>query len=154
MAEVLSGPSLYEYTDGEPPSEEQLRRQDTSQSRGHSVDLTERWINELVVLQTTGEAIGYVQATVPFSVEYAEVAWVISSPWQGRGDVIQATALLVSQLAALGVRAVVAHIHPDHAASAAVARRLDMHPTNTVVDGEGRWEGAVSATVDGPGRGD
>ncbi|RII97089.1 GNAT family N-acetyltransferase, partial [Clavibacter michiganensis subsp. insidiosus] len=39
-----------------------------------------------------------------------------------------------------GVGIVRAHIHPDHAASAAVARRLGLAPTDERVDGEVRWE--------------
>ncbi|RII89234.1 GNAT family N-acetyltransferase, partial [Clavibacter michiganensis] len=39
-----------------------------------------------------------------------------------------------------GVGVVRAHIHPDHAASEAVARRLGLAPTDERVDGEVRWE--------------
>jgi hypothetical protein len=33
----------------------------------------------------------------------------------------------------------VAHIHPDHAASAAIARRLGLAPGDPRADGEVRW---------------
>jgi len=33
----------------------------------------------------------------------------------------------------------VAHIHPDHLASARVAERLGLAPTDAVQDGEVRW---------------
>ncbi len=36
---------------------------------------------------------------------------------------------------------IVAHIHPDHQASAAVARAVGLAPTSTLEDGELRWEG-------------
>lgn len=146
MTQVLSDPALYEYIGGQPPTEEQLHQQYTVQARGHSEDGTERWINELVILQATGEAIGYVQATIPASGQPTEIAWVIGTAWQGQGYATQAAALLASQLADVGARDLVARIHPDHAASAAVARRLGLHPTETVVDGEIRWEGSVSAS--------
>lgn len=147
MTQVLDDPALYEYIGGQPPTEEQLYQQYTVQARGQSADGTEKWINELVILESTGEAIGYVQATVPFSGEPTEIAWVIGTPWQGQGYATQAAALLASQLADVGVRHLVAHIHPDHAASAAVAQRLGLYPTDTAVDGEIRWEGPVSSSV-------
>jgi RimJ/RimL family protein N-acetyltransferase len=36
----------------------------------------------------------------------------------------------------------VANIHPDHGASAAVARHLGLAPTDEFDDGEVRWVGA------------
>ena len=44
----------------------------------------------------------------------------------------------------MGAKQVIAHIHPDHEASVAVARRIGMSPTGEVVDGEVRWEGPVT----------
>ena len=46
---------------------------------------------------------------------------------------------MVSWLEDRGVRTVHALIHPGNAASAAVARRLGMSATPTVVDAEIRW---------------
>jgi RimJ/RimL family protein N-acetyltransferase len=42
-------------------------------------------------------------------------------------------------LRAEGVTTFVAHIHPDHAAWAAIARRLGLEPTQSRDDGEIRW---------------
>ena len=49
--------------------------------------------------------------------------------------------LLIRELAARGVRRIIAHIHPDHEASTRIAARLGLTPTVTLVDGEVRWEG-------------
>lgn len=144
MATVLADPALYKYIGGEPPTVEGLTRQYTVQSRGHSADNTETWLNHLVVFETSGEALGYVQATIPASGQPAEIAWVIGAPWQRNGYASAAAALLLAELADSGVKRVVAHIHPDHEASAAVARRIGMSPTDEVVDGEVRWEGPVT----------
>jgi len=38
-----------------------------------------------------------------------------------------------------GVTRIDAHVHPDHAASAAVARSIGLARTGEVVDGEERW---------------
>ena len=40
-----------------------------------------------------------------------------------------------------GVEVVVAHVHPQHHASIAVARAIGLAPTGTIVDGEVRWQG-------------
>lgn len=144
MARVLADPGLYTFTGGEPPTAEALAEQYGFQARGWSPDRSERWINDLIVLDSTGEAVGYVQATVPQDGGPAEVAWVVGAPWQGRGFATTAARLLLARLAGLGVPGVIAHIHPDHAASNAVARRCGMRPTDQVVDGEVRWEGPVA----------
>ena len=48
---------------------------------------------------------------------------------------------MVAWLRDHGVDTVVAHVHPDNAASAAVAGALGLRPTETIVDGEVRWAG-------------
>lgn len=141
MAEVLADPSLYEFTGGEPPSADELRRRYAVQVRGHSADGSQEWINLLIVHDPGGHPVGYVQATIPRDDTPTEVAWVVGRRWQGRGCATRAARLLLDRLAQRGVRDVVAHIHPDHAASQAVARRLGMVATDVVVDGETRWAG-------------
>jgi RimJ/RimL family protein N-acetyltransferase len=70
----------------------------------------------------------------------AEIAWVVGTPWQGRGIATEAATALVAWLDRRGVRTVVAHIHPDHAASAAVATAAGLTPTAHLHDGEVRWQ--------------
>jgi hypothetical protein len=50
-------------------------------------------------------------------------------PCQGHGYAAEAARALVGWLADREVHEVVAHIHPDHAASARVARRAGLQPT-------------------------
>lgn len=145
MARTLQDPSLYEFTGGEPPTEESLTGQYTVQTRGNSAEGGERWLNRLVVLDSTGEAIGYVQATIPLADDPTEISWVIGAPWQRQGHASAAASLLLAELARFGVTDVVAHIHPDHEASAAAARRIGMTPTDQVVAGETRWVGTLAA---------
>ena len=111
------------------------------QVAGVSPDGQEQWINEVVVLEPDDQPIGYVQATIPTAGGPAEIAWVIGEAWQGHGYATTAARFLVELLAGRGVTDLVAHIHPDHRASQAIARRLDLRPTSLVVDGETRWEG-------------
>ena len=69
MVVVLSDPALYTFTGGEPPAREGLSRQYAVQARGHSDDRSETWLNHLVVLDDTGEAVGYVQCRVSHSTD-------------------------------------------------------------------------------------
>lgn len=73
-------------------------------------------------------------------VRMAEVAWLVGTAAQGSGAAAECAAAMVAWLREGGVAIVRAHIHPDHAASAAVARRLGLAPTDERVDGEIRWE--------------
>lgn len=143
MVPVLADPSLYEFTGGHPPTQDQLTRQYTAQVRGRSADGTEEWINRIVLLHPGEQPIGFVQATVPADGSPAEIAWVIGAPWQRQGHATEATDLLLRHLAERGVTEVLAHIHPDHTASQRIAVRLGLHPTDQVVDGEIAWRGTL-----------
>lgn len=136
MAAVLSAPQLYTVIGGDPPSVAELTDLYRGQVVGRSADGREQWLNWVV--RVGSQAVGYVQATVTGTD--AEVAWVIGLPWQGRGYATEATRAMLDLLAAAGVRTVAAYVHPEHAASAAVARAAGLHPTGELdADGEQRW---------------
>ncbi|PPF85231.1 GNAT family N-acetyltransferase [Subtercola sp. Z020] len=150
MSRVLADPALYAFTGGELPSIAELTARYERQTAGRSPDGVETWLN-WVVTDLAGEPLGYVQATVTGAADgaggepveeegQAEVAWVVATSQQGRGYATEAALALVDWLRARGVTQFVAHIHPDHRASQAVARHLGLHPTATRVDGEDRWE--------------
>ncbi|MFF4243815.1 GNAT family N-acetyltransferase [Streptomyces sp. NPDC001822] len=142
MAAVLSDPALHTYTGGAPEGLDALRARYERQSAG-SPDPAELWWNWVLRVRAEGCLAGYVQATLRDG--RAEVAWVLGTPWQGRGYATEAAAGLVRHL--LGrrtVRSVVAHIHPDHAASAAVAAAAGLTATDEWEDGEVRWRRDVS----------
>lgn len=143
MSRVLSDPALYDVISGEPPSEEALLERYARLVVGRSDDGSAKWVNDVVLLD--GEPVGYVQATVAGhqAVTRAELAWVIGTPWQGRGAATQAARLLVDRLRRRGVVELVAHVAPGHAASQAVAHRLGMTRTGVVVDSEERWHRAL-----------
>jgi RimJ/RimL family protein N-acetyltransferase len=141
MVGVLASPSLYAFTGGEPPDLETLRRRYAAMAVGHSPDLAQEWLNWIVRRRDDpGVPIGTVQATVDQDGRRAEVAWVVGTEGQGQGYAAESAAAMVRALVDAGVRSVVAHIHPDHAASAAVARRCGLAPTEELHDGERRWE--------------
>ncbi|WMY79703.1 GNAT family N-acetyltransferase [Citricoccus sp. I39-566] len=142
MLPVLADPSIYEFIGGTPPTLEQLHRLYGVQSLGHSDDNAQWWLNWVVCLRRPRRAVGYMQATVErrAGVLEANIAWVISPAFQGRGLATEATASMIVWLTASGVDRYVAYIHPDHAASAAIARKQGLRPTSVVEDGEVRWQ--------------
>jgi RimJ/RimL family protein N-acetyltransferase len=136
MLHVLSAPSVYEFTGGEPPTLAGLTARYERQVAGAPA-----WINLIARLAGTGEVVGVVQATI--EADHTEIAWVVGEEHRGRGFAAEAAAELVAMLARRGVRTVVAHIHPLHVASQRVAERLGLEPTDVVVDGEVRWRRTV-----------
>jgi RimJ/RimL family protein N-acetyltransferase len=141
MTAVLADGELYRFTGGAPPSEDDLRRRYAVQATGSSPDGTQAWLNWIVRDRRTGHAAGYVQATVEdrAGVLTADIAWVIGTGAQGAGVASEAAAAMLGWLRSHGVGAVTAHIDPSHRASARVAEKLGLAPTDVVVDGEIRW---------------
>jgi RimJ/RimL family protein N-acetyltransferase len=60
-------------------------------------------------------------------------------PWQRRGYATEAARALVAGLVEAGVGEIVAHVHPDHLASAGVAAAAGLVATDEEVDGERVW---------------
>ena len=132
MVAVLADPALYEYIGGEPPSEADLVARYTRQTS------RDDWLNWILREQASRDAVGTVQATLRGSA--AELAWVVSTGAQGKGYATEATAAVIGWLRENDVREFVAHVRPDHAASRAVAARLGFQPTESIKNGEVRWE--------------
>ena len=146
MVDVLSDAGLYAFTGGSPPSRDELERRYARQVAG-SGDPAEVWRTWVVRLGDDGPAVGYVQATVRPAAGSAELAWVVGPTWQGRGIAREAAALVLDHVRAGGAGRVVAHVHPEHAASQRVAAALGMAPTDRLVDGEVEWLRELSATA-------
>ncbi|HEU5485252.1 MAG TPA: GNAT family N-acetyltransferase [Microlunatus sp.] len=147
MAPVLDDPALHTFTGGSPASLEELAGRYARWAIGRSPDGSQQWLNWIVRRRDTGLAVGTVQATVTTAIEDAsqcqrvgEVAWVIAREHQHRGHAREAAHAMAGWLRAHGVDVLIAHIHPDHSASAHVARALGLAPTGDVVDGEIRWQ--------------
>ena len=134
MAKVLSDPDLYAFTGGEPPTVDALEARYRRQLAGPG-RADEHWLNWVV--QHDDALIGFVQATITGST--AEIAWVIGTPWQGHGYAKEAGQGLVAWLDAQGIERIVAHVHPDHTASAAVTAAAGLHRTDELDDGEYLW---------------
>jgi RimJ/RimL family protein N-acetyltransferase len=89
--------------------------------------------------------------TAPDGNRRAHVAWVIGVAWQGRGFASEAATAVVDWLRGCGIADVRANIHPDHHASAAVARAAGMHATAERRDGETVWRWQADAQPPRPG---
>jgi len=139
MVGVLSGAALYAFTGGSPPGLAELRARYARLAGGHSPDGDEEWRNWIIRREPDRTAVGYVQATVVDGGTRAEIAWVVGLSWQRRGFAAEAARALVAWLDARGVTVIQARIHPDHAASAAVARRAGLVPTGPTDEGEQLW---------------
>ncbi|MFG1809112.1 GNAT family N-acetyltransferase [Streptomyces sp. NPDC049040] len=136
MAGVLADPGLHAFIGGAPQSAEGLRARYERLVAG-SGQPGVSWCNWVVRLSSEDCLTGTVQATVAGA--QAEIAWVVGTAWQGRGIATEAARGLVGLLGSRGVTTVVAHIHPDHLASAAVAAGAGLAATDEWHDGEVRW---------------
>lgn len=141
MAPLLDDPGLHRFIGGQPLSVGQLRERYRRQVVGRSADASQRWYN-WIVRHHDSRAVGTAQATIsaPGDDVIAELAWVIASDDQGNGYAREAARAMVAWLHDSGTDRVVAHIHPRHEASMAVARAAGLTPTTGVIDGEIRWE--------------
>ena len=148
LAPLLDDVDLHAFIGGEPADVDQLRDRYSRQAVGRSRDGSQRWLNWVVRRSRDGLAVGTTQATVTVQdgVLTAEVAWVIAVPHQRQGYAREAAEVMARWLRepdepGQGVEVVVAHVHPQHEASMAVARAIGLTPTDTIVDGEVRWQG-------------
>jgi RimJ/RimL family protein N-acetyltransferase len=139
LAAVLGDVRLYEWIGGQPPTEDELRARFRRLEAGGSADGAEEWFNWVVRQREGGQAVGRVEATVFPAKAMAAVAWVIGTPWQGRGYGTEATRALTGCLLERGVTTLVADVHPGNVASEIVAQRAGFVVTDEVFDGERRW---------------
>ncbi|MGV9772100.1 GNAT family N-acetyltransferase [Streptosporangium sp. NPDC003464] len=137
MAEALADPALHTFIGGSPATAGELRDRYARMVAGPPPGGDDAWLNWVIRLDGEEGPVGYVQATLTAGRAY--VAWVVGTPWQGRGVAGEAALALLAWLRERGVQTVVATIHPDHAASSAVARRIGLVPTDARVDGEVVW---------------
>ncbi len=133
MVGVLSSNLLYTFTGGSAPTLSELERRYAEQCAGPAAQ-NEAWHNWIVRWAESGAAVGFVQATVVDAS--ADVAWVVSPGWQGRGLATEAAKAMCGWLVEQGVTNITAHIHPNHLASARVADRVGLVDT-AEVDGDG-----------------
>jgi RimJ/RimL family protein N-acetyltransferase len=139
MVGVLADEDLYAFIGGRPPTVEELRKTYRRLSRGLSADRRQEWRNWILRRRNGRRAVGTVQATIVGEARTALVAWIVGKPWQGHGYATEAVRAVVAWLDIRGVETIDACVHPDHLASAAVAARAGLEPTNEFIEGERVW---------------
>ncbi|HUQ43705.1 MAG TPA: GNAT family N-acetyltransferase [Candidatus Limnocylindria bacterium] len=147
LAAAMADPSLFVVIGGEPPSvgEAAARIERYRAGPPRTGDAWHNWAIRLAATEPDPDRlIGHLQATVREHGESVEIAWLIGTPWQGRGYASEVAAGLVEWLRANAAGAVIAHIAPGHVASERVADRAGLAPTGVVEDSEVVWR--LSAT--------
>jgi RimJ/RimL family protein N-acetyltransferase len=138
LAALLDDPALHRFIGGRPQTLPEVTARLGRQVAGASPDGRQGWLNWVMRVRTADRAtVGTVQATL--TGPEAELAWVVGTAHQGRGYASEAATAVRDWLRTQGIDEVTAHIHPDHPASAGVARRLGLVPTAARQDGEVRW---------------
>ena len=127
MFVVLQDPHIYEYEHEPPESEAWLRERYTKLETRRSRDGSEHWLNWIVRLGS-GEAIGYLQATVELSGR-AFVAYVLASRSWGQGLAQEAVRAMMTELRdAYGVTHFVAVFKKRNERSRRLLGRLGFTP--------------------------
>jgi RimJ/RimL family protein N-acetyltransferase len=144
---VLDDARLHTWTGGKPYTLEELQVRYAFQAGGQSPDGSQGWLNWMLRRTDDQRLAGTVQATLyrtgSGGVE-ASLAWVVGVEHQARGYAGEAARAMADWLRTRGVTSLAAYIHPEHEASAGVARSLGLSPTGTVEDGEVRWSDSGS----------
>jgi RimJ/RimL family protein N-acetyltransferase len=140
LVEILADERLHEFVGGRPASLSELRAHYARLAPG-SGRPNELWLNWVVRRLEDREAVGTMQATVRLTAgkPRASVAWVMGTASQRRGYASEAARAVVEWLCKHGADEIVAYIHPLHEASARVAARAGLQPTDEVFEGERIW---------------
>jgi len=140
MVDVLSHPDIYDFLDDEPPELEFLRQLYRTQSRnwqGRPIS----WHNWIITNQETGQALGYIQATVNHSKKTAELGWVLAPEHQGQGIAREANQRVMGEISSWGgCQLFYCHIDSGNYASQRLAQALGFTLTESEPGCEQRWE--------------
>jgi len=129
MFRVLSDPALYEYENEPPSSLEWLRSRFERLESRQSPNGREQWLNWVIRLPTS-ELVGYVQATVD-SDHRATIAYILASPYWGRGLARRAVEAMIAELVANhGVRQLAAVLKRKNERSLRLLERLGFSPAS------------------------
>jgi RimJ/RimL family protein N-acetyltransferase len=96
MFAVLGDPAIYTYENEPPSSLDWLRTRFAALESRRSRDGREQWLNWVIQIPGAG-LIGYVQATVHENGR-AAIAYVLASPYWGRGLATQGVTLMLDEL--------------------------------------------------------
>jgi RimJ/RimL family protein N-acetyltransferase len=137
MEAVLDDQRLHAFVGGSPASLEGLRARYWRLAALRSDDGSTAVPSWIVRRRDDRAAIGAVHATV--DAHEAEVGWVIGVASQGQGFATEAARAVMQFLEESGCTSIQAAIHTRHGASATVAARAGLLPTDEEVDGDRIW---------------
>jgi len=127
MFDLLQDPRIYDYENEPPASQAWLRERYAKLETRRSGDGTEHWLNWIVRI-ASGEAIGYVQASVEPGGR-AFVAYVVASRWWGQGLAFEAVKAMMDELReAYGAKRFIAVFKRRNERSRALLVRLGFQP--------------------------
>jgi RimJ/RimL family protein N-acetyltransferase len=137
---LLMDPALARFTGEIPPADvEAVRAGFAGWEARRSPDGAELWLNWVLRRRDDRCAAGLVQATVGDGD--ASIAWTVGTDFQRQGFATEAGHALIAWLRdTLGVRVILASIHPDNVPSQTLARRVGLRPTERLHEGEVVWE--------------
>ncbi len=141
MFDGLHEPSLYAYQTDEPPDDmASLRERYAQLATGDSPAGDQHWLNWILVRRDTGQAAGYVQATLAHAGAQAEIGYLVLVAHQRRGFAGEAVAAMVQHLFGAGVAVVRAVVDVRNVPSIALLERLGFARDGTersadVIDG-------------------
>ena len=125
MFSVLDDPPLYRYMLSEiPTNRASLRERYRLLSRGLSPDASQLWLNWIVSRLEDRVPIGYVQATIPLSLDHALMGWTIGRADQGRGYARESVRAICRHLICNGVAEIRATIDVRNTPSISLAQSI------------------------------
>ena len=129
MFDLLCDQALYRYLDYEPPpSLEYLRDRYARLQSRRSPDGKEAWLN-WAIRSADQALVGYVQATV--ATRHSYIAYVIGSPYWGRGYATKAVDAMLDHLASsYGVTECLATVEARNHRSIRLLERLGFGPAD------------------------
>ncbi len=132
----LRDPELYRYETDEPPAslgalEARYAELTTAPGGMRGPGPNEDWLNWIVVVRATGDAIGYVQATTDRARRSAMIGYLTAAAFQRQGYGAEAVGAICDHLEACGVTRLSATIDVRNAASIALVERLGFERKST-----------------------
>jgi ribosomal-protein-alanine N-acetyltransferase len=123
---ILRDVHLWRFTDQEPPKTlAGLRERYSQLENRRSPDGRELWLNWALERREDDRLVGFVQATVPISRSYANIAYVLGRAFWGRGVATDAVAAMLELLRAeLHVRTARASVDSRNLPSVKLLERL------------------------------
>ncbi|HWZ71149.1 MAG TPA: GNAT family N-acetyltransferase [Casimicrobiaceae bacterium] len=130
MFALLADPSIYEFENEPPPSQDWLTKRFQMLESRRSPDGTEQWLNWILRLRASGRLLGYVQATVRPNSQ-ALIAYQINSAFWGQGFGQEAVGAMIHELGkTYHVAIAIAVFKKSNFRSRKLLRRLGFRPAS------------------------